>query len=221
LFLIHTKEIPGIKDVLNPQENQERQKLLNNLVDFRKLLLIYRLIHFKDPVCDINIGLDGRDKELCKPLIQLFYNTKAQKEIKAALQKFLEARNQLKESTIEAALYPLISNLVSQYGNEVSASQLRQSILSSIEGAYDERKLNLYRTVDYGKIYRNSITNIICDKFGDGDVRWTELSEDHAEIRNMRKSTKQDFETMRFNESYEEDVKTLFTIVGITIILMK
>ena len=55
----------------------------------------------------------------------------------------------------------------------------------------------------------------------DGDVRWTELSEDHAEIRNMRKSTKQDFETMGFNESYEEDVKTLFTIVGITIILMK
>jgi hypothetical protein len=26
---------------------------------------------------------------------------------------------------------------------------------------------------------------------------------------------------MRFNEGYEEDVKTLFTIVGITIILMK
>ena len=153
MFLIHTKEIPGIKDVLNPHGNQERQKLLNNLVDFRKLLLIYRLIHFKDPVCDIDIGLDGRDKELCKPLIQLFYNTKAQKEIKAALQKFLEAGNQRKESTIEAALYHLISNLVSQYGNEVSASQLWQSILSSIEGAYD----------DYGKIYRNSITNIICD----------------------------------------------------------
>jgi hypothetical protein len=132
LFLIYTKEIPCIKDVLNPQGNQERQKLLNNLVEFRKLLLIYRLLHFKDSVCDINIGLDGRDKELCKPLIQLFYNTKAQKEIKAALQKFVEARNQRKESTIEAALYPLITNLVSQYGNEVSASQLRQSILSSI-----------------------------------------------------------------------------------------
>jgi hypothetical protein len=105
-------------------------------------------------------------------------------------------------------LYPLISNSVSQYGNEVSASQSWQSILSSIEGAYDERKLNLYRTVDYGKNYRNSITNIICDKFGDGDVRWTKLSEDLAEIRNLRKNTKQEFETMRFNEGYEEDVKT-------------
>ena len=55
----------------------------------------------------------------------------------------------------------------------------------------------------------------------DGDVSWTKLSGDHAEIRNMRKSTKQEFETMRFNEGYEEDDKTLFTIVGITIILMK
>jgi hypothetical protein len=55
----------------------------------------------------------------------------------------------------------------------------------------------------------------------DGDVRWTKLSEDHAEIRNMRKSTKQEFETMRFNEGCEEDVKTLFTIVGIMINLMK
>ena len=55
----------------------------------------------------------------------------------------------------------------------------------------------------------------------DGDVTWTKLSGDHAEIRNMRKSTKQEFENMRFNEGYEEDVKTLFTIVGMTIILMK
>jgi hypothetical protein len=32
---------------------------------------------------------------------------------------------------------------------------------------------------------------------------------------------RQEFETRRFNEGYEEDVKTLFTVVGITIILMK
>jgi hypothetical protein len=32
---------------------------------------------------------------------------------------------------------------------------------------------------------------------------------------------RQEFETRRFNEGYEEDVKTLFTVVSITIILMK
>jgi hypothetical protein len=33
-------------------------------------------------------------------------------------------------------------------------------------GTPDERKPNEYHTVDYGTIYTNSITNIICDKFG-------------------------------------------------------
>jgi hypothetical protein len=73
-----------------------------------------------------------------------------------------------------------------------------------------------------GRLYRIPDTDLtIYAVEEDGDVRWTKLSGDHAEIRNMRKSTKQEFETMRFNEGYEEDVKTLFTIVGMTIILMK
>ena len=45
-------------------------------------------------------------------------------------------------------------------------SLLWQSIKDSIEGTYDERKPNGYDTSDYGTIYRNTITNIICDKFG-------------------------------------------------------
>ena len=73
-----------------------------------------------------------------------------------------------------------------------------------------------------GRLYRIPNTDLrIYAVEEDGDVRQTKLSEDHAEIRNMRKSTKQEFETMRFNEGYEEDVKTLFTIIGIKIILMK
>ena len=72
-----------------------------------------------------------------------------------------------------------------------------------------------------GRLYRIPNTELRIYAVEEGDVRWTKLSEDHAEIRNMRKSTKQEFETMRFNEGYEEDVKTLITIVGITIILMK
>jgi hypothetical protein len=35
-----------------------------------------------------------------------------------------------------------------------------------IQGKYDDRKPNEYHSSDYGTIYRNTITNIICDKFG-------------------------------------------------------
>jgi len=70
-----------IKEVLNPAGYTIRQKLLNELMDFRKRMLIYRLMQFKDPIADIDIGVNGRDKELAKPVMQLFYNTKAQDEI--------------------------------------------------------------------------------------------------------------------------------------------
>ena len=157
-----------IKEVLNPAGDRKRQELLDELTDFRKLMLIYRLIHFKDAIPDIDIGVDGRDKELCKPTIQLFYNTSAQKEIEAALQRFLIAKNQRKENAIEAALFPIIINLVSVDGKEVYASKIWEMITSGtiIHGKYDDRKTNEYHSSDYGTIYRNTITNIFCDKFG-------------------------------------------------------
>src|SRR5215212_825889 len=94
------KSLYDIKEVLTPVGDRRRQELLDELTDFRKLMLTFRLIHFKDAIADIDIGVDGRDKELCKPIIQLFYNTGAQKEI-------------------EAALFLIIVNLVSKYGTEV------------------------------------------------------------------------------------------------------
>jgi hypothetical protein len=155
-----------IKEVLNPAGDKVRQKLLDELISFRKLMLIYRLIHFADPIVDIEIGLDGRDKELCKPVIQLFYNTKAQKEIETSLQNFVEAKKQRKESTMEAAFYPIIANLVSRHGNEISNGLIWESLKGNIEETPDQRKPSEYHTSDFGTIYRNTITSIICDKFG-------------------------------------------------------
>ncbi len=156
-----------IKEVLNPAGDSGRQKLLDELTDFRKLMLAYRLLHSKDPIPDVDIGLDGRDKELCKPLIQLFNNTSSKKIIRSALQSFLDLKNQRKSNLIEAALHPIIVNLVSQYGSrELTVNQIWSSIKETIDGTYDERKSNEFQSADYGVIYRNTITNIICDKFG-------------------------------------------------------
>ena len=131
-------------------------------------MLVYRLIHFKDPIPDIDIGLDGRDKELCKPIIQLFNNkTDSEKEIRTALLRFLNAKNQKKGNLIEAALHPIIVSLVSIYGREISAGHIWRTIVETLEGSpSDEKKPNEYQSADYGTLYRNTITNIICDKFG-------------------------------------------------------
>jgi hypothetical protein len=155
-----------IKEVLKPAGDPKRQALLDELMDFRKLMLIYRLIHFQDPIKDIDIGVEGRQKELCKPILQLFHNTRSHKEIQGAFQTFLNRKNQQKGNTIEAALHPIIVNLVSTIGKEVYVGQIWTSILESIPGTYDEKRPNEFQTYDYDTLYRNTITNIVCDKFG-------------------------------------------------------
>lgn len=87
-------------------------------------MLIYRLMHFYEPIPDIDIGLDGRDKEICKPLLQLFHNTESYNEIRSMLQVFLNAKNQKKSNLIDGALYPIIVNLVSAGGKEVYSSAI-------------------------------------------------------------------------------------------------
>jgi hypothetical protein len=156
-----------IKEVLNPAGNERLQKLLEELVDFRKLMLAYRLIHYYDPIADIYVGLNGRNKELCKPLLQLFYGTESYEEIRSALQKLLDAKNENKGNLLESALHPIIVNLVYKHGNELPASLIWNEITSgSIDGLFNPEKPNEYQSADYGTLYRNTITNIICDKFG-------------------------------------------------------
>jgi hypothetical protein len=170
-FLIKaTKGGPAhdIKEVLHPANRNERlEKLHNDLRSLRKLLLVYRLIHFTDSIPDIKTGLDARDKELAKPLLQLFNGTRAHDEVKPTLQIFLDRKNKRKKNTaIEPVIYGIILDLVSRLGKTISTSQVWHAIKDSIPGTYDEKKPNEYQTQDYDTIYRNAISKTICDNFG-------------------------------------------------------
>ena len=70
------------------------------------------------------------------------------------------------------------------------------------------------------KLYRRPNTNLrIYAVEQDGDILWTKFTEEHASIANLKRSTKQEFEIMRFNEGYEDDVNTVFMVVGDSISL--
>ena len=90
-----------IKEVLNPACRIERfKKLHDEMNHFRKLMLCYRLIHYNDKQPDIEIeGLDGREMELCKPLLQLFHGRKSYNEVKDILMTFLDRKRRNKKST--------------------------------------------------------------------------------------------------------------------------
>ncbi len=111
-----------IKEILNPTDTggSQNKELLEELETFRKLLLVYRLIHFKDPIPDLDIGVEGRDKELIKHLVQLFYDSKClNQEIIESLQKFLDIKNKKKESSIDSVILPIISDLIKYNGPEI------------------------------------------------------------------------------------------------------
>ena len=47
---------------MSPQGNPIRIRELNRLLDFRKLMLVYRMIHFKDSVTEVDVGVDPVNK---------------------------------------------------------------------------------------------------------------------------------------------------------------
>jgi hypothetical protein len=129
-------------------------------------MLIYRLLHFKDEIQDISVNVEGREKELSKPVIQLFYGTKVQKEVETTLQTFLDARNEKKEITLEPIMHSIITVLIDEFGTEISVKRVWETIKSTIEGHSDEKKPNEYHTLEYGTIYNNTISSILEQTFG-------------------------------------------------------
>ncbi|MDQ6862326.1 MAG: hypothetical protein M3044_00735 [Thermoproteota archaeon] len=159
-----------IKETLEPQGDPARQERLDSLNDFRKLMLVYRLLHFKDRIEDIDVGVEGREKELSKPIIQLFYKTHAQKEVETTLQHWLNQRTERKNTALEPVVHPTVVRLVNQNGKEVYVRDIWENITIGIDSLSgpppDPKKPNEFQSEDYGTIYRNQISNILENVFG-------------------------------------------------------
>jgi hypothetical protein len=155
-----------IKEALNPAGNKRRQRLLHRLVHLRKLLLIYRLMHFDDYVLDLDVGVQGRDKELVKPLLQLFCGSMALDEVKDALQQLLDEKNSRKQYTLESVLVDVIINLIAEDGTELYVSAIWNRIIQQIPGTHDDKRPHEFQTVEYGTLYNNNVTKLLADKFG-------------------------------------------------------
>jgi hypothetical protein len=158
-----------IEETTSPQGDPDRQRLLDELLDLRKLSLIYRLIHFADPILDIDAGVTGRNMQLVKPYIQLFYNTPAQEEVEKTLQTFLDIKDEDRSTSIEAMLLPIIKYLLSEEetkgGTKIKVSRLWDRIKSELGEESPNCNPNECYT-DWGILYRNSVTKLVKDKFG-------------------------------------------------------
>jgi hypothetical protein len=165
-----------IKEIRNSQGNSKRQKVYDEIMDLRNLLLVYRLLHFQDPYKEIDIGLDGRDEELCKPTLELLYSLGASEETlkmaECTFQHFLDSKNRRKGQSIDAVLYPIVVNAVAQYGldtidncKSISTSDVWGEIIKQLDGTHDLNP-SIFHSENFGKLYRPTVIHMICDKFG-------------------------------------------------------
>jgi energy-coupling factor transporter ATP-binding protein EcfA2 len=206
-----------IKEVLNPTNTggPENKKLLQEIMSFRKLILIYRLKHFKDPIPDLNIGVEGRDKELVKHSIQLFYGCECLEEVQETLQYFLDLKNEKKESTIESILLQLVATLVKYEGPEVSAKRIWNEFKDEVPGLENEKNPNEYFTNDYGTIYRNTtLPTFLGDSFGGRSKHGREGNIwifDRNVIENMAKEDKSRLRVSEIDREICEGVNTVNT----------
>lgn len=159
-----------IKEVRNPTETGgiELQTLRTELEETRNILFGYRLLHFKDPIPNINTNVKGRDKELTKPYLQLFSDpvTSDDKlvsdEVIFTLNKLLELKNSKKDWTFELELIPILFKLMWRSKTQlVTFGNLWDEIINNIKGYFDPRKPNEFLTADYGMIYRNSLHQML------------------------------------------------------------
>lgn len=166
----------SIKKVVSQTINKSAalQKLYDELLDFRKRMFCYRLIHYTDDLPQIKISVINRDEELSYPLLQLFYGTEAFEEIKTSVEFFLNQRRQRRSGSLEAAVYPILKGLITKRTNftaenpnlvNIPYSEIWKKITDekSIKGnlSTDTR----YDTLEYGPIYQNTFSKFITDKF--------------------------------------------------------
>lgn len=161
----------SIKKVVSQTVNKSLtlQKFYDDLVNFRKLMLCFRLTHYKDKLPEIEVNLINRDLELTHPILQLFYGTESFEEIKTALQFFITKRRDKRSRSIQAAIYPVVNSFLSSSDNNnaIPFGLIWNEITSGgIKGRLNPYNNIEYQTNEYGPLYMNTLSKFIADNFG-------------------------------------------------------
>jgi hypothetical protein len=160
--------------IVNPSGDQESQQLLEELLDFRNILLIQKLQHFHEPIPDIkDLNIHNREKQLFKPLIRLFQKAECLGELLDVISDYLSQRRAANVDNLHSALFKIIYDMVFVNVNdtnsnnvELSQSEIWSEIISKLQAAPIEGKPDSYSTGSYGTISKKFTMKVLRDVFG-------------------------------------------------------
>jgi hypothetical protein len=159
----------NIKEVKNALKNSENEKIKNELLFIKKTMLIFRLLHFEN-IQDIETGLEERDKELCKPILQVFYGSKPQKTIEKSLEILLDEKNNRKANSLERDILEVVVDLFEEhYNGVIPFNEIWTNLIDKTNGHTPQFKEDGLETEVYETIYKMTISKILRDKFGAKD----------------------------------------------------
>jgi hypothetical protein len=155
-----------IQEIVNDADDPRHKALLAELNDLRNRLLIYRLIHYHDPIPDIDVQLQAREKQLWKPLLRVFQNSpKAYDILNKVANEFIKEYREQKSHTHTAFLVRIVSDLVQKNGSLVLAiSDIWNKYKEMLPGGEEIGKTS-YTSNEYGEMSQKRLSELLRDQF--------------------------------------------------------
>jgi hypothetical protein len=129
--------------------------------------LKYRLLHYNDPIPDIEIDLQNREKQLFKPLLRVFQNTETFNELLPVISQFVGNKRKTTQDTFIAYLYGVIMALIRNHNSyELATSDIINVIKTDLECKDIPAKPLSFESSQFGTLSQKQITNMLDDIFG-------------------------------------------------------
>ena len=177
-----------ILEVVNDARDVKYKKLVRELEDLRKLLLIYRLIHHDDSIPDLDLSIKNREKQLCKPLIRLFQDANALKDILKSLSQFVAEKRSRKLNSLDSFIYSVVVDLAKgSNGYRISNEEIWE-VVCTLPGNTIPTRPQCYQTDEFGTLSKTIISRICEDKFGakrEHDGKHRVLAFDKGELKRL------------------------------------
>ena len=165
MHLWHTP-VQDISEITNPAGDDVDQEQLDGLNNVRNSLLVYKLLHYYDKIPNIKINLKNREKQLFKPLLRVFQDSKIFDTILKTVSVFVGEKRQARSHTLTAFLCELVSDLqVTQHGATLDSSVIWQGFIDALPGGEKIGKFT-YKSEEFDEKSQKEITEMLKDQFG-------------------------------------------------------
>jgi hypothetical protein len=156
-----------ISEVVNPAGEEEYQHLLDELVELRNVLLIYRLLRFKEKIPNIKLNIQNREKQLFKPVLRVFQNTQAFDELRPVIGKYISQRRESNANSLHAFLYRTVKELIeAQNTYELESGIIWNTVKDTLQGSDIRHRPQSYDSTDFGVLSQKEIIQTLKEVFG-------------------------------------------------------